>query len=315
MAEGERENGGGGAWSEFWLIVGLLAVLVLFWYVSGKPGANTLGSLTISSPISTSTPHNWLPFWGGATVSSGSNSSYSYKPPTNTFGSVSLPGFQTSALEGEIMIEEYDGARASDPEEQYITLYANPGNSGSIDLSGWQLRSIKTGQSVRIPGAVETALLGEAQSPGDVTLAPGDTAVVTTGRSPIGVSFLENECSQYLAQFQLYTPGFSLACPLPESEIQNTPLAQDQSCTEAVAGVSPCHTPTSAPSGVSQQCSDFMVSRFSYNGCVLAHQNDTNFEGKQWRIFLGLQSTLWNSTGDTIALLDPEGHLVATVTY
>ncbi len=289
------------------VFLGLIGLLVLFWFANGGKVSikNMAGQhFTVQSPLSSTTPRNWLPFLtptsqGGRGVgSAGAGSS-------QTTGNTS----------GELISISADGVHASDPSQEYITLYASGTNISPIMISGMQLHSARTGNSVTIGEGTTYAQTGQAASQGPISLAPGQSAIITTGRSPIGVSFRENKCSAYLAQFQTFTPSLSQNCPLPQQELASQPsLAGNSQCSYAVSQIAPCQSVISVPNAPAG-CSQFITQRFTYNGCVSAHQSDSNFLSSQWRVYLGLSQELWNNAGDSIILTDSSGKVITGVNY
>ncbi|HEX8993775.1 MAG TPA: hypothetical protein VF803_00810 [Candidatus Paceibacterota bacterium] len=304
----DKPSGGGGRHPADSFVLGLgFVLLIVFWFINGgistikRPSLNTQ-SFTIESPLSTSSPHVWLPFLTPAQRGL----------PAGT----AQQAGQTQGGYGQYAISiNPDGARASDPSQEYITIYASSANASPIVLTGLSLRSARAGVTAPIGAGVRIATLGQTSTEGPITLAPGESAIVSTGRSPVGLSFKENKCSAYLSQFQTFVPSLAQNCPLPQNDLSARPdLAGDMSCTQAVSQISPCQTVVSAPSA-SPVCAQFITQRFTYNGCVQAHQSDSNFLSSQWRVYLGLSQEMWSNTGDTVLLIDTAGKVVASTTY
>ena len=309
MADAKKSGGGGGGGSDILIFLGAIALLVLFWFING--GMKSLGkqsSFLIQSPLATSSNHVWLPFLTPA---------QQHFPAAQTSGAAgSAQGGTWSSGDG-VTISDYSGARASDPQQEYIEIYANQTNTGSVVLSGMQLKSVATGHTATIGGGTQTAYIGQATSPAAISLMPGESAIISTGRSPVGISFRENECTGYLSQFQTFTPRLASNCPFPQTELQSrSDLANDPLCTQAVAQITACQTVLSAPSAPAA-CAQFITNDLTYNGCATAHHADPNFSSptSPWRIYLGLGSELWSNTGDTIELLDDHGAVVTSVKY
>ena len=339
------EGDEGNPWGEVLFLLVCLTLIVVFWYVAGGNKNTSLGSLFLPSPTqvggnasttggtssaSSTTPAHtasFLPFWTGASatktfISSAAPfvpSQSSQFTPNNVPGAnVPLPGLTRSPYSGEVTISDDSGVHSSVPSGEYITIYANYGNAGPINISGWQLKSTITGQGGVIGGGMETVVLNEPAQLAPIMLKPGDAAVITTGASPIGTSFRENKCEGYIQQFQHFTPSLAQACPLPQNELSlstNAQLAQDPACVAAVSQLRPCQTLIYAPQNIDSACSDFIVPRFTYNGCVASHHTDQDFEGRQWRIFLDRNGQLWDNQTDQIVLLDAQGQLVSSVSY
>ncbi len=329
MADGHRDESGS-PWGALLFLCIAIFILILFWFASGRPNAAALNTLFIRSPLATSggmtttgvPASNWLPFWNPAEQPQQAGQAGTQYQYQGTVGIVpnapQLTGYLPSAAGGKVIIQDYSGARSSVPEQEYITVYASSANSEPIDITGWQLRSAVTGRGGVIGVGTEMPVLGQNGATAPIQLRPGDIAIITSGRSPIGTSFRENACVGYLGQYQYFAPPFAQGCPAPQNELTlaaDPQNAQDSSCVNAVRALQPCKAVITAYPGVSNSCSDFMIRRFSYNGCVEAHQNDANFKGARWRIFFGGYSDMWNNQSDIVALLDEGGRLVTAVTY
>lgn len=91
--------------------------------------------------------------------------------------------------------------------DEYLTLYASGNNTISVDVSGWSVVSARYGTRLVIPLAAPTFTPGASNRVSGVSLAPGGSALVYSGISPIGVSFRENQCTSYL----MHPPSYS-AC-------------------------------------------------------------------------------------------------------
>jgi hypothetical protein len=152
----------------------------------------------------------------------------------------------------------------------------------------------------------------------DVMLKPGARAIVTSGVSPIGASFQENACSGYLGQHQSFTPPLSTRCPDPLTTFSaasaNT-LAYGSNCADFIQTLPSCSFPSQVRSDLNNTCKQYIITTFSYNGCVQAHKNEANFARPSWRLYLGAGYELWNNTHDVIKLLDPQGLTVDVATY
>jgi hypothetical protein len=224
-----------------------------------------------------------------------------------------------SPYRGEILLSN----RTSDPEAgasgEYIEMHASSANSAPVQITGWSLQSVLSGARVAIPPASSLFILGVVNPVRAVLLNPGASAIVNTGVSPVGVSFRENVCSGYLAQYQTFSPDLENYCPDPKSAMPEIPENLQRygaSCFTFVQSLSSCRFPGSAlPSTLSSACRSFVVSTYSYNGCVNMYQFLAGFNKNSWRLFIGSPSPLWNSEHDIIRLLDAEGRTVDVLTY
>lgn len=58
-----------------------------------------------------------------------------------------------------------------------------------------------------------------------------------------------------------------------------------------------------------------MVAHINYNACVAKHFGDTDFPGREYRIYLGKFGPLWRPEREKINLHDRSGLIVDTITY
>src|SRR3989344_2077555 len=93
---------------------------------------------------------------------------------------------------------------------EYLELDAREGIS-AVSLTGWSLQSMVSGVRIPIPGAATPFIIGIVNQLPPVVLAPGQTALVVTGASPVGVSFRENRCTGFLEQVQSFDPALANA--------------------------------------------------------------------------------------------------------
>ena len=210
-------------------------------------------------------------------------------------------------------------ARARNPAEEYIELTASYGNTSPIVVSGWSLQSVVTGVRAYLPEGAPTFVMGIVNNVGPVSLAVGDSAIVTSGVSPVGVSFQENICSGYLGQFSSFVPEISDQCPAPSDMLPETAdnlRVYGASCFDYLASLPHCHFPgTQLPSSISTNCGSYVVNTLSYNGCVHAFGTRDSFRLPTWRIFLNRTTELWNNSHDIVRLIDAQGRTVDVLTY
>ncbi|HET8581527.1 MAG TPA: hypothetical protein VFL98_03640 [Candidatus Paceibacterota bacterium] len=229
---------------------------------------------------------------------------------------------QQSPLRGEVSFAAAGaphGAGSADPDSEYVTITASATATAPVDLAGWSLESAVTGRVIPLPSGTAVLRLGAVPALSDITLAPGGSAIIASGVSPVGISFQENECSGYLAQFRDFVPSLSNRCPTPQSELPDT-LDNLQmygaSCVDYVATLPSCsYHLDSFPAGLSDACRSFVTGALSYNGCIDRHQWDSGFAGTAWRVYLGSAQPLWNPSHDVIRLLDPSGRTVDVLSY
>lgn len=295
----------------WWILIALVIVIIIVWLLGGGIGKVKSAAASFSNPFTSSffgVGAVQLPFAvpipQGVDISNLTGNSGQTTSQAQTLGNPSSYGNQVSI--------SAEGATASDPQLEYVVIQ-NTGTT-QIDVTGWSLQSALSGARAYVPRGASFFAIGALNEQDDIELAAGGSAVVTTGLSPVGTSFRENECSGYLEGLQSYTPAIQTQCPLPN--ISTSQAAQyGQSCADFVSSIPYCTFPTQFPSNISAACESYAQNTFSYNGCVQSHQADAAFPLPTWRIYLGASQELWNNSHDTIRLLDSQGQVVAVTSY
>lgn len=230
-------------------------------------------------------------------------------------------GNQTiSEFENKVSIKNSSsGPKKTSVGEEYITLTASNKNEEKISITGWKLESIISKNQASIGGATEIFRSGIVNVELPLKLAPGESVIIATGRSPIGASFKINKCSGYQEQFQDFFPQLSKKCPDASDEfddiVSNIPIT-DNVCENFVDKINRCEMVVDAlPLGTSNQCSEFLSTTINYTGCVKKHRGDLDFFTKEWRVFLDRSTELWRLKRETIRLIDNAGKVVDTYTY
>lgn len=230
-----------------------------------------------------------------------------------------------SPYRGKVTLSNGNAA-ATDPAQQY--LYIRNASAESVTISGWRLASAATDDSAVIPRGDPLPSNGYASARQPITLAPGQQAIVSTGKSPLGASFLENKCIGYLDRSRSYVPYLSQQCPSAREEFDRyftgNPY-KDTRCYEAVQNLNTCQIPA-VRSNFSSACTTFIDQRLSYPGCVATHQYDPDFTRyATWRVYLNyhdphaknktVNDPLWKTSREAIKLLDQNGKTVDLYTY
>jgi hypothetical protein len=211
-------------------------------------------------------------------------------------------------------------AQDSSPASEYLTVQASFANTAPVSLAGWSLQSAVSGVRIALPQAATQFVSGVLNNVNSVSLSPGSSAYIVSGPSPVGVSFRESICTGYLAELQTFTPDLSRACPSPSDELalnaQNITQYGD-ACVDYAKSLAQCHFPglDQKPANITDACANFLLNRFSYNGCVYSHKNDTDFYAPSWRLYLASGVNLWRDTHDVVRLLDNQGRTVDVLTY
>ncbi|MEI6345617.1 MAG: hypothetical protein WCO79_00025 [bacterium] len=223
-----------------------------------------------------------------------------------------------------LRINRPSGAANEDTKQEYITIdYQKNGtfaSTESVNITSWMLRSTKSGRQASISKAVllpssyaSTAVKGEDE----IILRPGNKAIVATGRSPIGNSFLINKCMGYLNQFQTFNPYIGEYCPaLRDEKMPAAPNALNDACLDYINRWPTCGNQIrSLPEYLSHECQVWIVDHATYNSCVSLHQPDADFFSNEWRVFLNRTEPLWKTQREIIQLLDTSGKVVDQVSY
>ncbi len=303
----------------------ILAVVVFIFLAS--PRGSTPPPATGSNPVG-----GWLP--GPSLFGGGSSSS----------GNTSSGGNYTSR---GLSLGSGNASYAYQPYQEYVTL-RNDGDT-TIDVTGWQLRNGKDKRTYDQGGMLQRYSADIAAIPQatfllsptggstmrDVTLAPGEQAILTTGsigaQTPYKItSFKENACTGYIGGLNDYSfaPPLSSSCPDPSNEPGFSSL--DTQCRSFVRSMYSCTTPKfdrtdnngetceTCINGtrLSSSCAAFIKSHFSYQGCIAYHAGDKNFNsGRTWRIFLNHPWEMWAPDYESIELFDRSGNLVSSTSY
>lgn len=337
-----------------WFAIVFFAVIFAWFYSGGyersttKEGAYLRPPSTVGESADDYGSFRWFPSIfgrvGGPTVSTEGNSSFS-----NSDGSVSSKSSGTktvigsggteiktapvgktsetlenitgnlagSAYKNKVTIENIGSAASSQVQNEYITIKAGENNTNKVRITGWQVKSAVTGGSFTIGSGTRLFYSGQVNNESPIELNPGDTAYIITGRSPVGISFLKNKCSGYLSQFQKFVPTLSSNCPAPINEnIPLDPQSFNDKCIDFIQSLSRCRILTgSIPQGITPECSNFVTTKFNYNGCVNDHKNDKDFYSKNWWVYLGRSEKIWKTQREVVELLDDKGLIVDVESY
>ena len=235
----------------------------------------------------------------------------------------------SSPHSGLISISSDSYPEARSPKDEYIGISADFNNEEDINITGWKLESLVTGNYYIIGTAAELAKSGQVNIQRSIVLPPGAFAYAISGRSAIGTSFRINTCIGYLDQFQSFSPPLPLSCPSPSeeyeiySDISTKDLVYEEDdyykCEQFVKGLHQCRMFRDDFDDIEPRiprlCKQFVTEHFSYNGCLTYHKTDPDFYKNEWRIYGGSRDELWRDRRDIIRLLDTEGRVVDVLTY
>jgi hypothetical protein len=222
-----------------------------------------------------------------------------------------------NASEYKGLVNLYYVVKAEDPAQEYVTLHADPSLKGSVDITGWTLKSLNSGQSVQIPQGVYLYFADQKNGEEDVRLTSNDYVYIVTGRSPNSYSFKVNKCTGYVDQDRKIYPPLSNMCPYPSDEnLSSIPKTSiNDSCLDFINSLPRCETPTNLQANWSYECTHFLTQTLTYGSCVDNHKSDSDFYQHEWRIYLKRSETLWKTRRETIVLYDNLGKVVSAVTY
>lgn len=223
----------------------------------------------------------------------------------------------TSVFAGKVEIYRCRGSQ-DDVQKEYVELKVKTSVNEQILISGWKLRSGMTGVEMQIGDAVKLPYTSRAYTADAIFVSNKDEIIISSGRSPIGMSFLVNKCSGYLEYFQDFEPSLERKCPLLEDE--NLPLSGPNSfnddCLDYIERLSRCETVTGdLPLKMQSECQNYLIENANHNACMDNYKNDDDFYQSEWRIFLGRENELWKNKREIIELVDNDGKLVDVCSY
>ncbi len=210
--------------SDAFFFGGVILFFFVLWLATGGPTKPISFAGPYITPIES--PDSVQVGYGDTGASSGSSqdvrsslSDAQYKLQQLQAQATSIQSFGTpSPYRGQVTISHSGGASGSTPDTEYVTIQAAYDAKSDITISGWRLVSAATGNSATIPNGSQLLRTGDVNGASPVVLHPGDTAIISSGESPVGASFRENECVGYLTQHQTFVPSLSRNCPSPRDE-------------------------------------------------------------------------------------------------
>ncbi len=245
-------------------------------------------------------------FKGGGLVPSGPSSDMPPEgnPPVEISPPAVPPDQNDKSKEPKIGINQ-GGAFQSKAEEEYIVLE-------NIDFE--EKQTITLSDLTLKNRSKETIRIGKDENGNNIILKYGESAVIVSGESPIFQNFKLNKCSGYFNQRADFTPYIISFCPQLKDRADTKNL--NNRCLDYLDSLQQCFLPTlNADTDINAECAQFVSQHASYAGCVADYKNDEGFDKKEWRIFLGRASQLWNDKRETIQLLDKQSNLIAETSY
>ncbi len=154
--------------------------------------------------------------------------------------------------------------------DEYLTLNVIPSGGNAISLTGIRISDGKI--EITLGSGVALFEQGQINAQTPIVITRASNIVISSGRSPLGVSFRENKCTGLLSTFQEFTLPLTPACA---------------DCVEKKEGYP------------------------DYNACVKDHMSDSDFFGDLWRIYIGSDETLWHDKFAVLRLYDTNNKLIA----
>lgn len=257
-------------------------------------------------------------------------------------GSSSLSGTRESSsgtkspYAGRVSLSSGNASSAYQPNEEYLTI--RNGSGSPVVITGWTVTNGKATRPIENQShnyaysLADSATIGQGTeflspdgrfSVDDITLRPGDTAILTTGGPfvsfsfPISTSFRENICLGYFDRDYPWSPQLRLDCPLPSQDRDIGTVTQE--CYDYLRYTNRCEDPERDDKDnfdeLRSPCKEYIRTRFTYDGCVATNREKSDFSSRQWRVFLGKKFELWRSSNETITLYDAQGRIVDQVKY
>ena len=284
--------------------LGMIGLLAFLWFVAGGPGG-------IPSGV------NYAPRGEGGEIGESLDKIESEVKGIESSIQAEKEKREASPYKGQISFYSSWGGWEKDPKKEYLVIKAAAGNKEQIAITGWRLESLISGASAYIGEGATLPYSGVINSESAIFLGPGETAYITSGRSPIGVSFKLNVCSGYFEQFQDFTPSLARECPLLEDEpMPAAPNNLEDQCIDFIERMPRCEfLVNSPPLYLSSRCVEFIAEEAGYNSCVDNHKNQKGFYKGEWRIFLKRDSELWKEKREVIRLVDRNGKVVDSASY
>jgi len=180
-----------------WLLMVFIG-LWLVWFFTGGPQRDiSKKGIFITPKITPSAMTQWKTYSNKTTKESTNRIKTNFEKIKELTG-ISLYKNRVVLLVGN--------ALATDVNKEYIKIEASKNNNGGINITGWRIQSTVTGKSVAIGKGTYLPYTSKINTQEPVYLFPGGTAIVTTGRSPIGTSFRTNIVLVILSNFKILCP-------------------------------------------------------------------------------------------------------------
>lgn len=305
---------------DLFVLIGIIAVMALASGNAFVKGGSFFGSQSAANSQATeqTTP---APIVKQDIQNQIRNANEQLKNLSSNLEQFSLADSNPSPYRGQVTINSVHDS--TDPEQEYVVISSN--SSQNILLTGWKLQGTGNGTTAEIGNGTYLFYYGITNPEEAIYLRPWESAVISTGRSPLlGRNFKINKCSGYLTQSRDFTPSISnYNCPMPSGDdvakvIPNNSDQKNINCyTYIFYNMPRCQAQlTELDKKIyNQACRDYINSTFNMNACINGHITDTDFDSREWRIYLGRSAEMWKDKDEVVRLLDSQGRVVSYYTY
>ncbi len=191
-----------------------------------------------------------------------------------------------------------------------ITLsYNNYNSTGTIDITGWQIRSKNSGEY--IPQAINIYDPSGLTPASDILMKAGDVVYLYSSSAPFNVRI--NECIGYIAHIANFKPALPHNCPYVDRSTITNFTGQ---CQNYILSIGSCQQPNMSSPQIPRTdyaCRDYLENNFTYKSCFQAHAGDAKFLSNQVWVWTG--SNVVDPYHDIVELLDRNGLLVDIYSY
>lgn len=196
---------------------------------------------------------------------------------------------------------------------EYATLRANLGPGEEVNITGWKLKSVVTGNEFVIGNGVNIPSFGPRNGE-PIVLSRGNRAILANGPSPVGMSFRINTCTGFFKEDYNFNPTIPSQCPAPIEDAPPLSGSINNECLDYIESLPRCEVPRrkDIPEDISRSCKEYVENNIGYDMCVTHHINDIDFLKPEWRIFSKSARILWLKQRDVVRLLDNYGRIVDT---
>jgi hypothetical protein len=301
----------------FIFIMIIILGVCLFLYTSG---IFTKGITGFNSLFAVSSSTSLFPSGGSSTVQGPSSplgppppdqTTISTPSPTSTINPANIPAGFTAAQLSPYFQEVRLGGVSAGSSYYYgtITLNAYFNATGTIDITGWQIKSRNSGEY--IPQAVDVYDPSGLAAESDIRMKSGDTTYLYSSSAPFNLRL--NECIGYVAHVANFDPALPLSCPyVSSSQIDGF----SGSCQNYIDTIGSCQQPDLSSPQIPRTdyaCQQYLENNFTYKSCFTQHASDPNFLSNQVWVWTGSNGV--DPYHDKVELLDRNGLLVDVYTY